>query len=135
MSQKKWRWWHGSIKFLRGRRGSMKLLHGSKSWCGSKNFVRKRRLTRFLKLLIICNIFFVHISIVIRFFSKENILLILLNGVPTCSRALRLLRALSAWVLYVLACSINWAYLRVWRAWTKMARLAYFKKWRAWSAL
>ena len=74
----------------------MKLLHGSKSWCGSKNFVRKRRLTRFLKLLIICNIFFVHISIVIRFFSKENILLSLLNGVPTCSRALRLLRALSA---------------------------------------
>ena len=135
MSQKKWRWWHGSIKFLRGRRGSMKLLHGSKSWCGSKNFVRKRRLTRFLKLLIICNIFFVHISIVIRFFSKENILLSLLNGVPTCSRALRLLRALSAWVLYVLACSINLAYLRVWCASTKMARLAYFKKWRAWSAL
>ena len=45
------------------------------------------------------------------------------------------LSALRARVLGVLACSINLAYLRVWRASTKMARLAYFKKWRAWSAL
>ena len=129
MSQKKWRWWHGSIKFLRGRRGSMKLLHGSKSWWGSKNFVRKRRLTRFLKLLIICNIFFVHISIVIRFFSKENILLSLLNGVPTCSRALRLLRALSAWVLYVLACLACSRALSTWRTYVFGVLQ---QKWRAW---
>ena len=63
------------------------------------NFMRKQRVNNILKLLIICNIFFVYISIVIPFFSEEKILLSLQNDVSACSRAVR---ALCVWRIHML---------------------------------